>query len=636
MKRVFLICMAALMSLSMLKAAPAYNRPIEFKQADGTTITVYLRGDERVHWVESLDGYTLLNQDGQLYYAVLDESGNMVPSTVKAHAQADRTEAEAMFVRKISKGLRYSASQIESRMAKWKAPADAAAKTGKKEILTDTVVRKIPVILVNFQNVKMVTPKESYDSLITMQGYQAHGCAGSFVDYFLDNSRGLFHFQPDVYGPVDLPYTRYYYGNNDMYGNDQNAAQMIEDACRLADSLYDVDFSQYDADGDGAVDGMHIIYAGQGEETTLQGEAVWAHQGFLDRSLTLDGVDMWMYACSGELSHENDFAYIGALVHEMSHVLRLPDLYDCDYDGSGGVSVDPGEFDIMAYGTYNNGGKTPPLHNAWCRSELGWLERQSLEDSCVIEMKNVEEATKAFVIESPTEGEYFVLDYRGGESRWDTAIPGYGLLIYAINENVPGFGYDLNQTNNNPARRGFYIKQADGGNNSGAEMGPETPYPTADNTEFTDQSSPNSRTTTGAWTQKPVTEISWMDSSAGITFLFMGGGDSIYDNLGHVRAVPGDTTGGGDDTTSVARLEAMESVKVWPNPVSSSFTVSAQEALSYVALYNLQGQMCLRREAHGAESLEVSVSALPDGFYVVEVVSLDGRRSFRGKLLKQL
>ena len=111
------------MSLSMLKAAPAYNRPIEFKQADGTTITVYLRGDERVHWVESLDGYTLLNQDGQLYYAVLDESGNMVPSTVKAHAQADRTEAEAMFVRKISKGLRYSASQIESRMAKWKAPA---------------------------------------------------------------------------------------------------------------------------------------------------------------------------------------------------------------------------------------------------------------------------------------------------------------------------------------------------------------------------------------------------------------------------------------------------------------------------------------------------------------------------------
>ena len=41
-------------------AVPAYPGLVTIKQPDGTEISVYLRGDEKVRWMESPDGYSLL------------------------------------------------------------------------------------------------------------------------------------------------------------------------------------------------------------------------------------------------------------------------------------------------------------------------------------------------------------------------------------------------------------------------------------------------------------------------------------------------------------------------------------------------------------------------------------------------
>lgn len=552
MKKIFFLCLALLAMAGSLVAVPAIKKPVTVQQADGTSITVYLKGDENTKWYESMDGYSLLQVNKQFYYAVKDKDGNMVASQVKAHNQDQRTRQEKRLLRKTPKNLRYSAEQLGKMravgpVALANSPArvfsnSSIAKSFKaRKNLSDTVVRRAPVILINFADKKMTTTKEQYDALVNSRHYTANGCTGSFRDYFLDNSRGFFRFEADVIGPVTLSKNMAYYGGNDSYDNDRNPQEMAAEACRLA-AQSGVDFSQYDFDGDGYVDGVHIIFPGKGEETSGVEDAIWSHMWNVDEDVVLNGTQLDVYSCSAEFSYDGDWDCIGTLVHELSHVFGLPDLYDSDYGDNGGEAVTPEDFDVMASGSYNGDSKIPPLHNAWSRIQMGWLDPEELNEACGVELYPAEEATKAFYYNTPVKGEYFVLDYRGDESKWDAEIPGYGMLIFAVNENVKldysGYevsAWDYNCINCDPDNRGFYIKQANGGAESNARMGAGTPFPGSQKkTSFTDDTQPASTSHSGQKTNKPITEIAEM-TGGGVSFVFMGQSNTIRDNLGNVR-----------------------------------------------------------------------------------------------------
>ncbi|MDL2254898.1 hypothetical protein LJB78_01275, partial [Bacteroidales bacterium OttesenSCG-928-J16] len=94
-------------------AVPAYPHPVEYQLPDGSVITILLKGDERVHWAQTIDGYTLMrNQDGFYEYAILDENGDLAASGIQAVDESERTAAETAFLSGIRKDLRYSAEQI--------------------------------------------------------------------------------------------------------------------------------------------------------------------------------------------------------------------------------------------------------------------------------------------------------------------------------------------------------------------------------------------------------------------------------------------------------------------------------------------------------------------------------------------
>jgi len=84
MRNYFLIIAILLVSVSSLFAVPAVPWAVEKEQPDGTKISVFLKGDERVNWMESADGYTLM-YDSLKYvvYAQMDTQGNLVPSNIK-------------------------------------------------------------------------------------------------------------------------------------------------------------------------------------------------------------------------------------------------------------------------------------------------------------------------------------------------------------------------------------------------------------------------------------------------------------------------------------------------------------------------------------------------------------------------
>ncbi|MDR1975100.1 MAG: M6 family metalloprotease domain-containing protein [Bacteroidales bacterium] len=585
MKKIFILTASVLFIVADIYARPAKPAPIEVIEPDGTKITIILKGDERIKWAETSDGYSLLrNGDGFFEYAIQNENGEMVSSGIKVASKTKTLPAA-------KKHLLFSKSQRENILA-----SDNCPKYARAVKQTENVNHKMPVILVSFKDRACIFSKDDFDTILNVQGLNKPPYTGSIADYFYDNSRGTFQFTSDVFGPYTLANNMSYYGGNDSYGNDKNPRAMVREAIQKA---YDdgCDFSQYDADGDGYVDGVHIFFAGMGEEASGEANAIWSHEWQLSTPITYNGKKVLIYSCSPELNDPGILTSIGAPAHEMGHAIGLPDFYDTDYEESGGIAVTPGDYDVMDMGSYNNNGYTPPLHNAWSRMFLGWLERTPLTEPMSMKMLPAEQATKCYIVETQTANEYFVLDNRP-RSKWDiwnnlTPRLGGGLLVFAIDSNNGNWGN--NELNCNPAKRSFYIKQANGGNNSTSRMGVGTPFPGSTNkTAFTDSTSPNARSKNGVNTEKPITNII-IDEENNVLFDFMGGGAP-------------------EPPTAIEKQQQASTIVVFPNPAKDKITIKSEAQIQEVVLFNLMG-----KRVRKSNNNEISVRELPEGTYLLQV-----------------
>ncbi len=74
-------CFLALFSgqAHAVKAAP---QPVVVLQPDGTEVTIYLKGDEYLHWNEDENGFAVvMSADGQSWVYAREESGRLVPTS---------------------------------------------------------------------------------------------------------------------------------------------------------------------------------------------------------------------------------------------------------------------------------------------------------------------------------------------------------------------------------------------------------------------------------------------------------------------------------------------------------------------------------------------------------------------------
>ncbi|HPB05804.1 MAG TPA: hypothetical protein PKX60_06150, partial [Prolixibacteraceae bacterium] len=94
-------------------AVMAYPYHIAYKQPDGTTVRIKLKGDERVRWAETADGYSLLrNKNGGWEYGTLDKNGDLVCSGVLAKDISKRTIIDNSILEKTQKKLTFSKTQV--------------------------------------------------------------------------------------------------------------------------------------------------------------------------------------------------------------------------------------------------------------------------------------------------------------------------------------------------------------------------------------------------------------------------------------------------------------------------------------------------------------------------------------------
>ena len=428
-------------------AVPARKGGMLITQPDGSEIMVYQHGDEYFHWQTNAKGEWLkMDEDG--FYHV--------------------TEA-------------LSSEQIEARR-------QASPKRVAMAAYPLNIAPKGLIILVNFTDATFETDKAEMDSMLIGANYSRNysytyrnttytvSSQGSARQYFKDASNGQYNPQFDIVGPVTVSKSYSYYGKNNSYGSDMYAEKMIEEACKLADSECNVDFSQYDNDGDGYVDFVFVIYAGYGEADGGASNTIWPHAWNLytaaGRKCEVDGKIVDLYACGNELDYySKKHTGIGTFCHEFSHVLGLPDLYVTNRASHTTMN----EWDIMDYGPYNNDGNTPPTFSAYERFFMGWLQPRLIVDAENVELKELQENNEALLISStdqhnligndPDPTTFYLVENRQQEG-WDEHLPGHGMMLTKIQ-----YSYNKwyqNTVNNTSGKMGVDLIEANGKtNNSG-------------------------------------------------------------------------------------------------------------------------------------------------------------------------
>lgn len=546
-----------LASACTLRAVPAYPYPFYVLQKDGSRIRVQLRGDEHFHFMEADDGTVIVRgEDQSLYYA--EAAGLSFRRTLRlAHNLKERTQDEQDFALSKRAGNLKLLSHMQSAETARRS-REAAAFLPTEETRKQYFGQKRGlVLLVDFPDLPFSSTSvpEEINNQFNQKGYSNNNHIGSLSDYFYDQSYGQFELSFDVIGPIRTTQNMAYYGENGSSTSDTDIhiGELVDEVIRQA--AQQVDFSQYDWNGDSEVEQIFLVYAGYAESSGAPSYTIWPHQFSLDGlkragyggngALTFGGIKVNTYACSSELSgvSGNTLRGIGTACHEFSHSLGLPDFYDVNYTGGFGMNV----WSLMASGNYNGkdyNGEVPCGYSAYERWFMGWLEPTELnEPERIKDMPCLGDAPQAYVVRNDGwASEYFMLENRQ-DTRWFSYAGRYtgchGLLITHVDYNESA--WKKNRVNVYPTHQRMSIVPADGDYGTLYHRDEQPYYSTSRQdlqgdlfpglngvTEFTDDSHAfaggrlfNENTDGSKRLNKPVTNIT--ESNGLISFDILGG-----------------------------------------------------------------------------------------------------------------
>ncbi len=581
-KIIFAILFLAGITAEAVKMKPGLT-PIT--QSDGTTLLVAAFGDEDFSYFVSEDGALLYQEGTDFFIAETDADGTLKPTTLLAHSPKMRTQEEIVAISKQDKTAFLKAMS-----------GNATANRVRREpmaynasLLPHVGTPAIPVLLVEFSDstFKVENPAETFNKYLNAEELFDRNADpstgrnyGSVARYFKDMSGGMFVPKFDVYGPVKLNQPLKYYGAG--ASSQENMDQLFVDACKALDK--DSVFAQYDANGDGYVDLIYIIYAGYSQSIVgNSSDCIHPKSGTLASQPSVGGKKLLRYGVNNELNgtpadQKNGWLIngIGLFCHEFSHCMGLPDMYpQAGSVAERCINQNMDYWDLMDAGEYTYNGYRPTEYTAWERERFGWMKIDTLDAPADVALTPLSAGGKAYRIlndNDATGHEYYIVE-NVQQTGWNKSILGHGMLVSHVDYSDEMFslgGCKVNSTAGHPrmtliAADGIFVPEYFRGRTisessnevertvnadliakyNGKVFDTATykaeaagdPYPgTSGITSLTDDSAPASAWTyTGGGMGKPLTEISEDTETGVVSFKFKGGKSSGIANI-HANA----------------------------------------------------------------------------------------------------
>ncbi|MFP4380982.1 MAG: M6 family metalloprotease domain-containing protein [Candidatus Sumerlaeia bacterium] len=420
-------------------AAPAEAFVYQESDVQGNTFDVRVWGDEFYQRVETLDGYTLVRdpKTGSFCYAVPADDGNGLISSGKSPAlvrgrelglEKHLAESSEIIAQKATARRKHMQEQVQKR---WQYLQQATPADKRNEPSGDPPtlgeVRSI-CVMVDFSDEPGVRTRNEVLDFLNQEDYSLNGNNGSVRDYFHDVSDGQLtytHFVPDYYHRASHP--RSYYDDDIWYNNTR---ELVEEILQALDDS-GLDFSEYDSNDDGILDGLSILYAG-----TRKSGGLWPHSWTVE--FAADGIETYRYALS-DMSTQLE---LGTFCHEVGHMLCWwHDFYDISYTHDGKNSSGLGNFCLMAWGsTFET---NPPEPNGYIKARANWADLRILS-SPQKALQTFAGQNRIYKFPHPTSStDYYIIESRLKQGR-DSNIPDEGLAIYRVDETCYGNTYEFN------------------------------------------------------------------------------------------------------------------------------------------------------------------------------------------------
>ena len=436
-----LITIFSLVFASMnVSAAWLEKHPITVTQPDGTTIGLFVTGDEFHHRVHDEKGYTLLkNSEGWVVYAALLNDSlvptNYIFGTIKPEYMGLKPNINISTSKK---------QELRNRF--WRdVPQKPEPKFNTKSSTLRTGTLNNIVIYIKFPMTSFSHTKSEIEPLFT-----STATGQSLYSYFRDISGGNFLVPSTFYPQSSTTILAYQAPNPRSYyeiDNSDETGRLIEhtllrDAIEYCREQIEETFSasQLDYNNDGFVDNVCFVIQGNtGSWSTL----LWPHRWALySHTVSIHGKRVYDYnfIVENHLSSSKQ----SVLIHETYHTLGAPDLYVYPNNGL------PQNNDLDPVGTWcimNRNLNPPQSSTAYITNRYGkFIDNiQEISQTGIYTLYDVWDRSgnpTTYKITSPTstEGEFFVLEYRrkNGGKTYESQIPNQGIVISRINPKVNG------------------------------------------------------------------------------------------------------------------------------------------------------------------------------------------------------
>lgn len=489
--------------------------PQQLSQPDGTVLNCYATGDEYYHWLHDARGFTIIRDPATGYFVYAGKQGDTLVPTLLIPGKDDPSQAG------LTPGLNISSEKYRELFnTKFKEPGFKSART-----YSTTGNFNNLVVFIRFSD------QPEYTESLNVYSTQFNGAnTVSMTEYFKEVSKNQLSlnttFYPNPSGTTIVSFQdthprRYYQpysvSNPEGYRTDNDYINremtLLKNAIDFVRAQVEGSGIDYDHDDDGYVDNVCFIVKGK---TDGWSDLLWPHQWSLyTYDVRINGARV--YEFNFQLS---EALGVSVLCHEMFHSLGSPDLYRYENDDITPV----GPWDLMSHN------KTPPQHmSAYMKMKYGkWFSQIPVITSDGTYTLNPlsTDGFAAYKIPSPNStSEFFVVEYRKAEGRFESSLVGTGLIIYRVNQSLEG--------NAQGPPDEVYVYRPNGTTRNDGNLNAAPFSSTLGRTDFNDQTNPSCFLSNGAPGGIRISNI----SAAGSTISFTVGSGGAFNPPRNLTAV---------------------------------------------------------------------------------------------------